>query len=1292
MLTLAGCGGGSSDDGGPSNPTVQLAGVVAAGAPVRDATIEFMDENGNTAETMTDEFGQYSIDLDAAGLSLPVISRVPNPDTGKLMYSYASASGTSNVHPLTDRIIRTWFSVQSVNVDEVFGTGVPVSLPTETEVEIIKAVVTVVIEDLLTAAGVDVETFDLIETPFDATGSGFDMVLDNVTVDTNETTGEMNIVVAPDTEFATEVESIGGSTTTTLVVNSISFDVDTTAPSEPTGLSAAPLSDTQVLLTWSTSTDNVGVAYYKVYESTLGKVSTVTSTVFIVPGLSAGQTYTFTVKAFDAVGNSSTASASAPATTLGVVSDGIPPAAPSGLIANAVGIDMINLSWTTSTTDTAWYRIYRESALIAKVPTAGDITTITFTDFGLAPATTYNYVVTAVDAAGNESALTSTTNATTDSPATVTDTIPPTAPGELTAIAVSADTVDLFWGPAGDNIGVEGYKVYRAGSWIANSVSADYTDMGLTAGTQYIYTVSAYDFSGNESGLSNEASPTTFAADVSGLISNAVAALEAQNVGLANAEFKAAYMGSPGDRDANFGLALTDMVMLVEDPAVVNLIAQWGEVAPIANDVIWGKGFPTDSDGYGYCNPQYDPVSGAYIGDICVNCDSQHYLSGIEVLSCTQEDYTAMPALFTDCETEYAADGSITSQIGNGCPLSKTHAPSMKTVLSKAVMADKGESVVSEFNSLLDKLPKNKTSYSKKLSIAKSIVSAAITAPTPSEIQTVLGGTVLPVITSSISKLRAIQGTGFEFSITPAMTGDPFATTTVLDDGEFFVMDAVLSMFAAAINGLTAYNLDVDYNTVEADPLSMLYGPTADGATKGTSATNFFTLKTGGATKLEDNALPKVREAAAQIEKGYLFIKLDDADPLLDNGINFDGWLAEDHSIATDIIKAVKMALAEPVTASYTVSAGSATMSLTGNTSGDSVSRTETTEDSDMSASLTVDLAKAFANPLTRSNLPTLRYDLPLDTTLSSTYSEPVSQYVGPGFDGIQGTEDDDLIWCDIYPSTILPASTLTLNGIFPNGVPYPEGEDLSVTIDGMMYLSTTVLLDQSIRDSWQLTNYGSNLLTLVEDWYAQPPTRQIVQFSPTTGAIIDSFSLYVPTTFPPPAGTIEWINSIAHDGTNLWASGGYYADASGTYQEGVFQIDSTTGLATNPIPLVDTGTSPMIWDGLAGDGTNLYTTLHYHTNIVIDPVTGYETHDCHDAIVKFPTTAAGISTADIFLDDMEGDNMAYGGGYLWAKGLKIDPSTGDIVAAYIPGEGIAYLNGKLWDIEWDRVHSWIIP
>ncbi len=89
---------------------------------------------------------------------------------------------------------------------------------------------------------------------------------------------------------------------------------DTTPPSVPTGLSATAVSSTQINLSWTASTDNVGVTGYDVFRNGT-QVGTTTTTSYQDTGLTADTTYSYTVAAYDAAGNVSAQSTAASATT-----------------------------------------------------------------------------------------------------------------------------------------------------------------------------------------------------------------------------------------------------------------------------------------------------------------------------------------------------------------------------------------------------------------------------------------------------------------------------------------------------------------------------------------------------------------------------------------------------------------------------------------------------------------------------------------------------------------------------------------------------------------------------------------------------------------------------------------------------------------------------------------------------------------------------------------------------------------------------------------------------------------
>ncbi len=180
---------------------------------------------------------------------------------------------------------------------------------------------------------------------------------------------------------------------------------DNEAPSTPTNLAVVSTTSAGANLTWTASTDDIAVTYYKIYVDGVFNRNSATNSV-TVGGLNQGTTYNFYVIAADAAGNFSPQSNTATGTTL---VDTQAPTAPTDLSLNSVGTNNIAVEWTASTdnVEVTSYDIYVNGVL------NGSSTTTNANIGSLNPETAYIIYVIAKDAAGNASPQSNSITATT---------------------------------------------------------------------------------------------------------------------------------------------------------------------------------------------------------------------------------------------------------------------------------------------------------------------------------------------------------------------------------------------------------------------------------------------------------------------------------------------------------------------------------------------------------------------------------------------------------------------------------------------------------------------------------------------------------------------------------------------------------------------------------------------------------------------------------------------------------------------------------------------------------------
>ena len=158
-------------------------------------------------------------------------------------------------------------------------------------------------------------------------------------------------VVAKDAAVNSSPASNTANGTTTIAIPDIQN------PTAPTNLAVTGSSSSTVSLSWTASTDNIGVTNYDVYVNSVFK-SAVSGTTALVNGLTPSTTYTFYVVAKDAAGNSSAQSNSINGTTTVLTSscanesfENIPAAASSYGTQTWIGDSGLNWTATDARTD-----------------------------------------------------------------------------------------------------------------------------------------------------------------------------------------------------------------------------------------------------------------------------------------------------------------------------------------------------------------------------------------------------------------------------------------------------------------------------------------------------------------------------------------------------------------------------------------------------------------------------------------------------------------------------------------------------------------------------------------------------------------------------------------------------------------------------------------------------------------------------------------------------------------------------------------------------------------------------
>ena len=155
-----------------------VEGTAAQGAPLGGASISLRDAQGQYAASSADAAGHFHIDV--AGMTGPFLLKAVTPE-GRVLYGMAPDSGTANVDPYSDFLVRQWYGAHGGDPNRAFtGRG---EVPAVADMQALDRSLSSKLGDSLSAQGLDPRQFSLLSTPFTADHSGFDALLDQSRVD-----------------------------------------------------------------------------------------------------------------------------------------------------------------------------------------------------------------------------------------------------------------------------------------------------------------------------------------------------------------------------------------------------------------------------------------------------------------------------------------------------------------------------------------------------------------------------------------------------------------------------------------------------------------------------------------------------------------------------------------------------------------------------------------------------------------------------------------------------------------------------------------------------------------------------------------------------------------------------------------------------------------------------------------------------------------------------------------------------------------------------------------------------
>jgi large repetitive protein len=297
---------------------------------------------------------------------------------------------------------------------------------------------------------------------------------------------DLSAIVENDYRYQVRARNSVGNSVYTAIASA-----STRTAAAPSTLAATQVSATQIDLAWTDNAGNeTGFSIERcsgVACSNFAEVATVGANVVTYQntGVGAGTSYSYRVRALNAVAASAPSNVATTSTTV--------PTAPTTLSATTVSGARIDLVWTDESSDEQGFTVERCTGTacedFAQVGAALPAGSTAFQDLGVAASTDYRYRVRAFNAVG-PSAYSAPTSA---------NTRLPSVPSALSAVTVSGARIDLTWSDASNN--ETGFVLERCAGTGCSFVVLDTTAAGVTTfsdvtvavDVSYTYRVNAFN-------------------------------------------------------------------------------------------------------------------------------------------------------------------------------------------------------------------------------------------------------------------------------------------------------------------------------------------------------------------------------------------------------------------------------------------------------------------------------------------------------------------------------------------------------------------------------------------------------------------------------------------------------------------------------------------------------------------------------------------------------------------------------------------------------------------------------